>query len=114
MNTLQFTYLIDSVIASRYNRQTFDGFVVVLDFVTFASIIFALNVDCAPEWAIYCSCLQDVFADVKDDEDDFEVVPLKPPRTDDDFSDSSCCRTSTIFTVHENIVLSLWFKLYPC
>ena len=49
MNTLQFTYLIDSVIASRYNRQTFDGFVVVLDFVTFASIIFALNVDCAPE-----------------------------------------------------------------
>jgi len=35
------------------------------------------------------ACLQEVFADIKDgdDDDDFEVVPVKPMKTNNDFSD---------------------------
>ena len=33
-----------------------------------------------------------MFADVKDDDDDeFEIVPVKPSQTADDFSDGLCC-----------------------
>jgi len=33
-------------------------------------------------------CKQEVFADVKDDDDaEFEIVPVKPSKTPDDFSD---------------------------
>ena len=47
------------------------------------------------------ACWQEVFADIKDDDDDFEVVPVKPAKTNDDFSDGLWCSIFTILTVYE-------------
>ena len=50
-------------------------------------------------YTLLCTCVQKVFADIRDDDDDeFEVVPVKPTKTDDDFSDGLCCSISDIFT----------------
>ena len=55
-------------------------------------------------------CLQEVFDDVRDDEDDeFEVVPVKPTKTDDDFSDGLCCCVAAC----EIIFVHLWLYIMP-
>jgi len=57
-------------------------------------------VNAMPHQNIHRACVQEVFADIKDDDDDdFEVVPVKPTKTGDNSSDGLCCNISTIFTV---------------
>jgi len=53
-------------------------------------------------YVILGACIQEVFADVKDDEDDeFEIVPVKSSKTADDLSDGLFC----ILTFSTSIII---------